>query len=62
MANSTRKTGNEPVAGIDAGGTRPAKGKFDGSPATKQEEQRISHAVQSGDRNHFPKRGATPKS
>ena len=44
---STRTTGNDPVEGVDPGGTRPTRpghpGK-DGAPATEQ-------TVESGDRN-----------
>ena len=54
MANSsTRSTGNEPVEGIDPGGTRPTKpGNPDKSGAKpKTEAPKVEQNVQTGDRN-----------
>ena len=53
---STRSTGNEPVEGIDPGGTRPTKpGNPDKSGAKpKVEAPKVEQNVQTGDRNDLP--------
>ena len=53
---SSRTTGNDPVEGLDPGGTRstrPGKRK-DGAPPT------VEQTVQSGDENDDPQRQPTP--
>ena len=54
--SSSRTTGNDPVEGLDPGGTRstrPGKRK-DGAPPT------VEQKVQSGDENDDPQRQPTP--
>ena len=56
MSNpSTRTTGNDPVEGIDPGGTRPTKpGNPDKSGPAKPAEVRRDQTVVSGDQNQPP--------
>ena len=55
---SSRTTGDEPVEGVDPGGTRPTKpGQADKhSPEPKPGETKIEQHVESGDRNTRPPR------
>lgn len=51
MADSTHTTGNEPVEGIDPGGTHPTRpGKASGNSRTMEQH------VESGDQNVHPDR------
>jgi hypothetical protein len=50
MAGSTRVTGNDPLEGVDPGGTRPtSKAGREGKPGGA--EPKTEQKVQSGDRN-----------
>ena len=56
---STRTTGNDPVEGLDPGGTRSTRpGRRD-----KQADKQVTHTVTSGDRNppEVPQRAARPR-
>lgn len=46
-----RTTGNEPVKGHDAGGTRPAKGRRNPDEKAPEAEQESEQKVETGDRN-----------
>ncbi len=49
---STRTTGNDPIEGVDPGGTRPTKpGNPDKSGEAKPEDVSKQHTVISGDQN-----------
>ncbi len=55
MAETEKKTGNEPVSGTDPGGTHPAPGKVKG------DKKKIEPHVESGDRNALPQPGEGPE-
>jgi hypothetical protein len=54
---STRTAGNDPIEGVDPGGTRSTHPGHADKTAPKATEPRIEQTVKSGDRN--PRRGAT---
>ncbi len=60
--SSSRTTGNDPIEGVDPGGTRSTKPGQADKTAPKAAEPKVRHDVESGDRNpRREPRGPNPK-
>lgn len=61
-STSTRTTGNDPVSGVDPGGTHPTKPGQPDKSAPKKDNASVEQSVQTGDRNEMTEaRGPMPK-